>query len=1156
MLLPVSVRPEKVRRVGEGFVFMAILLLASVGAAFAQTTTGTITGTVTDAQGAAVVNVSVVVHNDDTGLEVTTKTNDTGLYTVPLLQPGSYEVTASQTGFATLQHKGIVVQVGETVRVDITLTVASTQSLITVTTEVPLVETEKTEQSQNVSESLVTDLPISSRRWEQFVLLTPGVNPDGASGFLSFHGIAGAYNNNQVDGANNNNEYNTGARGGTNDGYVYSADSIREFQVAENNYNAEMGQAAGGQVNAVTKSGTSALHGDLFWNLRNPVLNAIDPASRAAEVAAGLVPTQTVHQQNQFGGSLGGPIIKDKLFFFLTADWYRKVTPVIYTTTFPLTGPTSAATSCPTIGANLDAGGTFTQAMCSSALAYAESNEGIFPRQLKQNVELLKLDYQINQANHLSGLVNIRDWDEPNSTSFALSSNSGINSSNTAFTQDRFAIATLNTLIGNNKVNELRYQWGIDNNFASYYDGVPQVGISSFVTYGQTGPIPGYNAETRNQITDNFSFTKGTHTFKFGVDVNFVWENIRISRGSTGIYSYSSGVASGTWYEGGAAQPGSACPASGTAQIYCDWVLDTFGVRTGPGATGSTGDTTGLHYTNFAQILDYRYPAVDPVGTRAGIDQFDNEDYAGYFQDTWKFRPNVTVNAGIRYDVQTVPPFPNPNTSAPILASYTNQLHIDTGGFQPRLGVAWNLAKGTVLRVGGGIFFAKTVTSTFSSARRTSGLREQQFNCFPSTAFTSPACEGPGGASQPLRFPDDLFSQNAVSPSAAFSFAGAVPSQVLSPNNGTIGVNLCLTQPLSCAVRGIDPTDDRPRAYEAEAGIEHQLPWGMDFSATYIFTRGQKLPAHFDANLGTPATKSYDIQTTAGGGFVTESFPFFDQRINPNVGIILVEASEVDSLYNAGVFTLRKPVSHGLELLANYTYSSSIDDGQSGQNIGGYMFFTSDGVLDPYNFKLEKGPSATDTPNRLVVSAVWAPEYGKKLSSKIARGVADGWNLSTTVTQESGSHYSALVQSSAVQCLTSGNTGSGCLGTPGLDGGFTGTILNSNAAPSGGRAAFLGRNSEILPAISNVDLRLTKLFNIHERFNLEFRGEAFNLFNHSLITAVNTTGYTFANPGSASCPASHVNECVVPVAGFQTPTQTSANLLGARQVQFGFRLNF
>ena len=930
------------------------------------------------------------------------------------------------------------------------------------------------------------------------------------------------------------------------DGYVYSGDSIREFQVASSGFNAEMGQAAGGQVNAVTKSGTSQLHGDLFYNMRNPIFNAIDPVTAASAINAGQTPTQTVHQQNQFGGSVGGPILKDKLLFFLTGDIYRKVTPISYTSTFSAT-PANLTPFCPSLGADLNAGGTFTPAMCAAAIGFVDSNLGQFPRLLSQNVELVKLDYQLNTANHFSAVGNIRDWKEPNGTAYAAVNNSGLFSSNTAYIQDRFFILTANTLIGGNKVNEFRYQWGIDNNFTASYGGVPQIGISSLVTYGQTGPVPGYNAETRNQFTDNFTFTKGAHTFKTGFDANVIYENIRISRGSTGIYTYSQGAASGIFFKGGVAQVGSACPATPTtAQLFCDWVLDTYGVKTQSGLN----NTSGLHWTNFAQIKDNRYPGIDPVGTRAGIDQFYNEDYAFYFQDTWKFRPNITINAGLRYDIQMVPNFPNPNLSRPILALYTSQLTIDKGGIQPRLAIAWNIKKNTVIRAGGGIFTAKTVTSTFSSARRTSGVREQQFNCTPVQSFNIAACEGPAGITQPLRFPDDLFSQNVPVPAAAFSGPGVVPAQVLNAPG-----DLCASNPTVCAVRGIDPADRRPRAYEVDAGIEQRLPGNINLSANYLFTRGVDLPAHYDTNLAAPVTKSYDVQASPGAAFQPVTVPFFDNRIDNSVGVILIEASPVTSRYNALALTVRKPMSHGIELLANYTFSKATDDGQGGQNIGCCMFFTSDGVLNPYNFKLEQGRSATDTPQRFVVSAVWQPGFAKNASSWLARGVAHGWSLSSTVTASSGSTYSALIQSSAIQCAVVAPT---CpAGSLGLDGGMTGTVLNSNAAPSGGRAAFLPRDSERLPSYTNVDFRLSRNFTFRERYGFEFRGEAFNLFNGTIVSAVNQTGYTFAQPGASTCPsASHTNTCVVPVAGFQDATQTSANLFGARQFQFGFRFTF
>jgi len=150
----------------------------------------------------------------------------------------------------------------------------------------------------------VTDLPISSRQWVQFVLLTPAVTQDGTSGRVSYHGMSGLYNENSVDGADNGSTYDSNARGGNVDGYVYSADSIREFQVASSNFAADQGNAAGGLVNAVTKSGTSQFHGDVFYNGRTPSLNAIDPAAAASATAQGQIPTQTVRQQNQWGGSV------------------------------------------------------------------------------------------------------------------------------------------------------------------------------------------------------------------------------------------------------------------------------------------------------------------------------------------------------------------------------------------------------------------------------------------------------------------------------------------------------------------------------------------------------------------------------------------------------------------------------------------------------------------------------------------------------------------------------------------------------------------------------------------------------------------------------------------------------------------------------------
>jgi Carboxypeptidase regulatory-like domain len=302
----------------------AIVSVATLPGSNAQTATGGITGIVTDPNGLATADAAVTVKNTDTGAETTYTSNGAGLYAAPYLQPGHYEVSVSKAGFTTVTFQNVVVHVGDTLTLDAKLPLQSQSTSITVTDETPLLESNKTSQEQVVSETLVDGLPIAARRWENFVLLTPAVTTDGNSGLSSFRGISGLYNGNSVDGANNTQAFFSEARGrAIIVSYVYSADSIQEFQVSNSNYSAEYGQAAGGVVNAVTKSGTNQWHGDLFYNLRYPDLNALDPFSKTRGIF-----TQTVHQQNQFGGSTGGPIVKDKLFFFARLRWIRRLAPM------------------------------------------------------------------------------------------------------------------------------------------------------------------------------------------------------------------------------------------------------------------------------------------------------------------------------------------------------------------------------------------------------------------------------------------------------------------------------------------------------------------------------------------------------------------------------------------------------------------------------------------------------------------------------------------------------------------------------------------------------------------------------------------------------------------------------------------------------------
>ena len=237
---------------------VAALFLVFAGRPVAAQTSGSgnINGTVTDTSGAAVPNAAVVVLDTDTGVARTIATNAEGTYTASFLQPGHYEVTIGGGAFGKVDRKNLVLTVGQILTIDASLPPASVSTEVIVTSESPLVDTDKTEVSQTIDQSLISNLPVASRNWSAFVLNTPNVTQDGGSGLVSFHGISGLYNQNYVDGSNNNQMLFSEARGRASGApYVYSIDSIKEFQAETSNYSVEFGQAAGGQVNAITKCG-------------------------------------------------------------------------------------------------------------------------------------------------------------------------------------------------------------------------------------------------------------------------------------------------------------------------------------------------------------------------------------------------------------------------------------------------------------------------------------------------------------------------------------------------------------------------------------------------------------------------------------------------------------------------------------------------------------------------------------------------------------------------------------------------------------------------------------------------------------------------------------------------------------------------------------
>jgi hypothetical protein len=1089
-------------RIVQVWAFCLVVLLLLFGfstAAFAQGGTGTLSGTITDPKGLAVPDAKVSILNMDTGIDrPPLSTTDSGLYTAPYLQPGRYQVSVSKEGFQTYIRKDLLLQVGQTLTIDAQLTVGTTAAQITVIGEAPLIEPDRTEVSQTVSQNQVAGLPLVARRWENFTLLTPAVSTDGTSGLTSFRGISGLYNGNSVDGANNTQAFFSEARGrAIIVAYVYSPDSIREFEVSASNYSAEFGQAAGGTVNAVTRSGTNNLHGDLFWNLRYPSLNALDPIGESRGIL-----TQTVHQQNQFGGSVGAPIIKDKLFFFGTYDGFRKVNPILYTSS--TSGATINAFTCPATASATD---------CTNAKAFVATDLlGAFQRNLKQDVFLGKLDYQLNQANHLNAVFNWQNWGEPYGYNTAPTvNNGGATQNGQGGTHERFFIANWNTTIGSNKVNDFRFQWGRDFEFDSTNGPGPAVSILNLANYGETSalPRPAFPDEHRLQFSDSFSIVKSNHDIKFGVDVNLIHELLVNLFQGDGSYSYNS--VPGSAFDG--------CPAGENA-LFCEWVDDAVGANVGDGLTGQ-------HWNSFTQVND-------PI-THVGKDDFYDNDFAAYVEDTWKLKSNLTLNLGLRYDIQHVPAPPQPNTATALLTLYTSTLNIPKRDFAPRIGVAWQIDSKTVVRAGYGMFYGKTTNSTYYALRVENGVFQQTFSgCNPTSS--NPVLK----ACAPV-FPNVYFTPPG--PGVTAPFAGA-----LTPTVGIPGGTLPAS---SAAVHGMAPDFVNPVAHEAELTIERQLPGRMTLSATYLLTRGNHLPSSYDANVApTTQTATYDVLAGSSIGAataLTTTVPFYTSRINSASGLILNQFSVVNSWYNGLVLTLKKPMSHDLELVFNYTFSKALDDGQTSGTNG--TFFGTDDVLDPYNLKQDYSHSDLDQRHRFVGSLLWQPRYARGFSNVAARQLLNGWTMSSIISASSGQPYMANISTSVIA-------------PPGLspvDGGLTGGEVSTFASPVGGRISWLPRNPYNLPNLTDIDFRFGRNITFKEKYKFDFSLDAFNLFNSTLVTSVNTSAYSYLSPGNLVKPnacTTHTNGCLVPISSFGTNATTSSLLLGPRQLQINARFEF
>jgi len=997
----------------------ALLLLAAQYSVNAQSQlgTGALSGTVQDTGGAVIVGAKVTLTNDNTGLTRTSTTNEAGQFTVPVLPVGAYTVRVTQTGFAATEQKGLVVNVGSTITIRIELKPGAIDEVINISVGAQI-DTSRTEEVSLIDRTQINDLPINGRRADQFALLTPGVTRDGRFGLLSYHGQSGVFNNFTVEGNDDNQAYFAEARGRTRIASNISANAIQEFQVEQSNFLPEFGRSAGGGINAVIRSGGNKYHGDGFWYFRNEYLNARDPL-------ASFRPTE---RRDQFGGSFSGPVVKDKIFFFLNYDQQLRDFPLV---TEDLSGvlitgrPVLPASPTPAQQAQFDDDLTaFNAGVADLRARFPGGRPGnAIERNANQYLGLAKVDWNLNKDNVASFTYNHLHASGKNAIQTPLVlGNVGRNGTDDVRIQS--LNARLTSTISSNLVNELRFQWGRDWEFQFANEPPPQVFVGGF-SFGRATFLerPALPDERRLQFVNNISWTIGRHAIKFGGEVNRARDIIDNPALFGGSYSYTNALTYGR---------------------------DLLNI-TAPNPVLRPS----RNYTNFQQ--NFGIPGLT----------FSTIDYAFFAQDQWKVFNNLTINYGLRYDYQQLPEAVAPNPAIP----ETQSIPSDKTNFGPRVGVAWDITgnRKTVVRGGWGIYYGRTPNGTISDALTQTGLTDLTNNVVSLTL--QPA--QPGAPLYP-----------SILPSLPASAAGTTSVVRLAPDY------------------------QRPRLQEMNVGVEREIIRNLTVSASFLFTKGDRLPVNFDTNLPAPQfTRRYQLPNgdiievpfsagvtrTASG--VTQNLNL--SRPNPNFGAINVVRTIGETWYRAMFVEVKHRFTQWLQFNAAYTLAKAenLSGAADGGGTGPETPFNGSNVADQFNLDFNRAPAPTDQRHRFVINGIWNMP-GSKLTNRAARSLLGGYRLSGIYTAESGRPFAAIVAVPAIPFTLDGVQYNGFGGLRGQGGGNS-----RNLAPN------IPRNSNFGDANYRLDLRVARDIRVKENFTLELIGESFNLFNRSNFNGNNSTLY-------------------------------------------------
>jgi hypothetical protein len=1096
--------------------------------------TGSIAGSVKDQSGAVISGAKLTLINISTNAKEEAVSDSNGGFQFLQLAPAVYSLHVEAAGFKKEVMSDVLVQVDQITHLDATLQVGSATDTIEVSGEAaPLLEADRSTLSNVIDSQVVSNIPLNGRQYLDLALLTPGVLPSSNGTQGGGFNVSGARSQSNIfllDGVSNIDTQINSALGN-----FRITDAVQEFSVQTSVATAEFGRGTGGQVNIVTKSGTNQFHGTAFEYLRNSVLDAADFFTNKNRF------TKNPLHRNQYGGTFGGPVLKDKLFFFASYEGFRQVFPQVSSTRVP-TAAERATVTDPISKSLLQ----FWPAPNFTPTSGANNFISNVPSLLFDETGLARVDYALSEKDHLS----IR-WAQYGGTSFtggaipaeggnanSPGSDSGfidythtfssrvLNEARFGFSRNKTFITVQDSGLDASKIfvdssgNPLP---GIVNGSTNILDsGLPTIGISGgFAPLGSTSNLPQGRRTNTYELYDNFSwispFGTSKHSFRMGIHVRREDARRFLDGSARGVFNFTQ--------------------------------FSDFATGGGPSQTDAQVNTATLL---FGSTLAYwqRYP------------------WDLYWQDTYKLKDNLTLSYGVRYEYPSaIHQVRNQATNfipgvGPVLLGTNKVLSIDTTKSGPSsffftqapftlsdTGV--NSDKNNVAPVFGFAYTPRIAPSVFGNDKTVvrGGFRvgyDEIFNNIPANmALNAPfniTTTQIAGVTQP---------KTATDPTGKFSYAVGLNQNVPLVKN--------IGKPNEVGLVGLSAEDQNLRSsyiYQYSLGVQRQLGGAFSVEVDYEGSTAHKLGLFVDLNQPTvtvnnPLLRGNDPGIPFGTGNI-QHFP------NPLFGSIGTGADIGNSNYNSAVVTARYQGRHGIYFEGSYTIGKSIDDGSS--------FFGSTGeragLEDRTNLNADRGPSSFDIRHRAVFFFVYDLPFGPGhrllgWSNGISRQVFGGWQASGITTIQSGTPFTVFNSSNDFSGFNQFNDRPDVIGTGPLhqdnsnpDAAFDPTYFsNLKTAPHPGRLGTSGRNQYYGPGLQNWNFSAAKLFPLGtERLHLRFQADFFNLFNHT----------NFSNPVGSQSNGNFGKITSTLGSGTATAVGTTAGLVGGgpRIIQGSLRLVF